>query len=338
MQDKLTNILRTAKQQIAASDDLTVLDQLRVQYLGKSGELTKILKNLGNLIPEERPKVGAKVNQIKTQLKDLLTERHTSLQNAALDKKLQNEKIDVTLPGRGGHLGSAHPVTQVKNRMIDIFSRMGFSIVEGPEIEDEYHNFTALNISEHHPARAASDTFYLNDDRYLLRTQTSPVQIRAMEKYGVPIRVITPGKVFRRDYDATHVPMFHQMEGLLVDEKTSFADLKGLLHNFLNEFFEQDVVLRFRPSYFPFTEPSAEVDLQCAMCEGKGCKLCGSGWLEVLGCGMVHPSVLESAGIDSEKYTGFAFGIGIDRFAMRSYKINDLRLLFDNDVRFLEQF
>lgn len=335
----LAKLVDTARQKIATAKALSVLEQLRVKYLGKKGSLTAILKNLGNLPPEQRAQIGQKVNLAKDQIKQLLQQHNQLLTSADLDKKLTKEAIDITLPGRGQGLGSLHPVTKVYQRVEELFISMGFDIAEGPEIEDEFHNFTALNVPAHHPARAASDTFYLEDSSYLLRTQTSPVQIRAMETKGVPIRLIAPGRVYRCDYDVTHTPMFHQVEGLLVDDHTTFAELKGLLHDFLANFFATKVKLRFRSSYFPFTEPSAEVDLQCVSCKGNGCRICSdTGWLEILGCGMVHPNVFKAVGVDSETYTGFAFGLGIDRLAMLHYGISDLRMLFENDIRFLEQF
>jgi phenylalanyl-tRNA synthetase alpha chain len=335
----LTKLLTNAKRKITAAKDLASLDELRVKYLGKKGELTIILKGLNQLSPEKRAKTGQKVNAVKEQIKQLIEQRHQTLNNQQLAAKLAEQAIDVTLPGRKQNIGSIHPVTQVRERMEELFTTMGFTIAEGPEIEDEFHNFEALNIPAYHPARTAMDTFYLQNIPYLLRTHTSPVQIRAMQKLGVPLKVIAPGRVFRRDSDATHVPMFNQLEGFLVDEHASFAALKGLLNNFLESFFERKVKLRFRPSYFPFTEPSAEVDLSCIICNGRGCRVCGgTGWIEVLGCGMVHPNVFKAVNVDSERYTGFAFGIGIDRFAMFRYGIDDLRLLFENDLRFLEQF
>lgn len=337
--DNINHLVATAKQQINSINELTELDDIRVKYLGKKGALTALLKNLNSLSADERPKMGQIVNDAKTFIAQLLQGKKEHLVNAELNVKLATEVIDITLPGRRSQIGSLHPITKVRTRMEELFRTLGFEVLEGPEIEDEFHNFTALNIPEHHPARAATDTFYLEHSDYLLRTQTSPVQIRAMEEFGVPIRAIAPGKVYRCDYDPTHVPMFHQLEGFVVDENVTFANLKGILNDFLEMFFEKKVATRFRPSYFPFTEPSAEVDLQCVLCDGEGCRVCGNtGWIEVLGCGMVHPKVLDAVNIDSEKYTGFAFGMGIDRFAMFKYQINDLRLLFENDIRFLEQF
>jgi phenylalanyl-tRNA synthetase alpha chain len=316
-----------------------VLDEVRVQYLGKKGLLTQQLKQLGALPPEERPAAGQAINRIKQQVQQAIEARRTELQAAALDAQLLQESIDVTLPGRRQSTGGLHPVTRTLQRIEQLFVPLGFSVEEGPEIEDDYHNFEALNIPAHHPARAMHDTFYF-DAHTLLRTHTSPVQVRVMENRRPPLRIIAPGRVYRCDSDLTHTPMFHQVEGLLVDENVSFANLKGVLDEFLHAFFERDdLAVRFRPSYFPFTEPSAEVDIQCVMCSGEGCRVCGhSGWLEVLGCGMVHPKVFDYAGIDNERYTGFAFGMGVERLAMLRYGVNDLRLFFENDLAFLTQF
>ncbi len=338
MQAQLDNLLNTARNAIHAATDLVTLEQIRVQYLGKKGELTDLLKEVGNLSAEERPQVGKAVNLIKQEIQTLLNERDQALQAAALAAKLAQEAIDITLPGRGQHIANLHPVTRVRERVEAIFKSMGFDVVEGPEIEDEYHNFEALNIPAHHPSRAMHDTFYLGEG-LLLRTHTSPVQIRVMETTKPPLRVITPGRVYRCDSDQTHTPMFHQLEGLIVDTNVTFADLKGLLNDFMQQFFESEFALRFRASYFPFTEPSAEVDIQHLLCQGKGCRVCkNTGWLEVLGCGMVHPNVLQNVNIDPEKYNGFAFGIGLDRLAMLRYGVDDLRLFFENDLRFLAQF
>lgn len=337
--DNLKKLISNAKKKISLAKDLQALDQLRIQYLGKKSELTTILKDLTKLPAEQRMKIGQAVNTAKDQLTQLIQQRLQILNNQQLETKITQQSIDVTLPGRGQNLGSLHPVTRVQERIEKLFISMGFMVVEGPEIEDEFHNFEALNIPKHHPARTTMDTFYLQNINYLLRTHTSPVQIRAMKRLGVPLRAIAPGRVYRRDSDITHVPMFHQLEGLLVDDHTNFTELKGLLNNFLENFFEKKIKLRFRPSYFPFTEPSAEVDLCCIFCNGKGCRVCKeTGWIELLGCGMVHPNVFKAVGINSEKYTGFAFGIGMDRLAMFRYGINDLRTLFENDSRFLEQF
>ncbi len=314
------------------------LDHIRVQYLGKKGELTEIMKQLGSLPNEEKPKLGQAVNEAKNKLQMAISARLDVLNAIELAQKLAAEKIDVTLSGIGHEQGTLHPVSTSMQRIEDFFSKMGFAIEYGPEVEDDYHNFEALNIPDHHPARAMHDTFYFNPNA-VLRTHTSGVQIRTMEKQQPPIRMIAPGRVYRCDSDMTHTPMFHQVEGLWIDEKASFADLKGLLNTFLNAFFEKDLKMRFRPSYFPFTEPSAEADMECVMCEGKGCRVCKqTGWLEVLGCGMVHPNVLKAGGINSEKYRGFAFGMGVERLTMLRYGINDLRLFFENDLRFLKQF
>ena len=336
--ENLEPIANQARSAIAAAQDSATLEQLRVDYLGKKGQLTGLLKGLSNLTPEDRPKAGALINLVKQELQELIGERKTALDATAVKAKLEQESIDVTMPGRAKTIGGVHPVTQTIERMEDFFSAIGFDVVEGPEIEDDYHNFEALNIPAHHPARAMHDTFYV-DEHTVLRTHTSPVQVRVMESQEPPLRIICPGRVYRCDSDLTHTPMFHQVEGLLIDEHSSFSDLKGLIEDFLRVFFERDLEVRFRPSYFPFTEPSAEVDIQCVNCGGKGCRVCSqTGWLEVMGCGMVHPKVFEAAGIDTEKYSGFAFGMGVERLAMLRYGVNDLRLFFDNDLRFLEQF
>jgi len=335
----LENIKAEAVVAIEAASDITALEELRVSYLGKKGALTGLLKNLGQLSAEERPKAGAEINAVKQQLNDQLNARKASLHGAALAAQLAEEAIDVTLPGRRAETGSLHPITRTIQRMETFFSSMGFEVVEGPEIEDDYHNFEALNIPAHHPARAMHDTFYV-DDTHVLRTHTSGVQVRTMEAQQPPIRVICPGRVYRCDSDLTHSPMFHQVEGLLIDETSNFGHLKGLLEDFLHAFFERDdLSVRLRPSYFPFTEPSAEVDIQCVKCSGAGCRVCShTGWIEVLGCGMVNPKVLEMSGIDPDKYRGFAFGMGVERLSMLRYGIGDLRLNFDNDLRFLAQF
>lgn len=331
-------LLDEAKSAIDAAKDINQLEQIRIHYLGKKGQLTELLKSVGQLPAEQRPQAGQIVNQIKIQLQELLSLKQIELEQLQINAQLTAESIDITLPGRGFDVGGLHPVTRTRQRLEQFFSQAGFIIADGPEVEDDFHNFTALNIPAHHPARATHDTFYFPDG-HLLRTHTSPVQIRVLETQPPPIRVIALGRVYRCDSDLTHTPMFHQIEGLVVDENVTFADLKGLLHDFLQNFFEQEFPIRFRPAYFPFTEPSAEVDIGCVNCGGKGCRICKeTGWLEILGCGMVHPHVLESVNIDSEKYLGFAFGIGIDRLTMLRYRINDLRLLFENDYRFLAQF
>ena len=335
----LAELESQAKQAIEGASDLQALDQVRVHYLGKKGVLTDQLKQLGKLSAEERPKAGQAINLSKRVVQQAIEVRKQALQSAVLNEQLEKETVDVTLPGRGQKTGGLHPVTRTLQRIEKLFASMGFEVAEGPEIEDDYHNFEALNIPAHHPARAMHDTFYI-DAHHVLRTHTSPVQIRVMENRKPPLRIIAPGRVYRCDSDLTHTPMFHQVEGLLVDEKVSFADLKGLLDEFLKHFFERDnLAVRFRPSYFPFTEPSAEVDIECVMCEGKGCRVCShSGWLEILGCGMVHPNVFGHAGIDNEQYTGLAFGMGVERLAMLKYGVDDLRLFFENDLRFLRQF
>jgi len=323
---------------VALASSTSELDLLRVQFLGKKGSLTEQLKTLGGLSAEERPAAGARINAAKSTVQDALATRKDALELEESNQKLAAEKIDVTLPGRKQASGGLHPVTATIERMEAIFSSIGFKVVEGPEIEDDYHNFEALNMPAHHPARGMHDTFYFNANT-LLRTHTSTVQVRVMESSPPPIRIICPGRVYRCDSDMTHTPMFHQVEGLVIDTDVSFADLKGLIEEFLQVFFEADLQVRFRPSYFPFTEPSAEVDVQCVACRGQGCRVCSqTGWLEIMGCGMVHPRVLEFSGIDAEKYSGFAFGMGVDRLAMLRYQIKDLRLLFDNDLRFLKQF
>jgi phenylalanyl-tRNA synthetase alpha chain len=316
---------------VAQAADEVALDLVRVQYLGKKGELTQQLKSLGKLSAEERPAAGAKINEAKQKVQDAITVKRTMMAANALSKQLAVESIDVTLAGRGQAIGGLHPVTMTIERIENFFAQIGFSVAQGPEIEDDYHNFEALNIPAHHPARAMHDTFYFGDGT-LLRTHTSGVQVRTMEKQQPPIRIICPGRVYRCDSDQTHSPMFHQIEGLLVDDNISFADLKGILHNFLNVFFERDLQVRFRPSYFPFTEPSIEVDIGYQGEDGE------QKWLEVLGCGMVHPKVFEHSGIDTEKYTGFAFGMGVERLAMLRYGVKDLRMFFENDLRFLAQF
>ena len=340
LQDDLLNIVTDVESSVVSVGDLQSLDALRVKYLGKKGKLTELLKQLGQLSAEERPKAGQIVNVAKQKILSLIDERELILRKAELEQKLSQESVDVTLPGRGQSLGTLHPVTLARNRIEKIFASMGFTIVEGPEIENEYYNFEALNIPAHHPARAMHDTFYV-DNELLLRTHTSPGQIRFMEENKPPIKMVSLGRVYRCDFDATHTPMFHQIEGLLIDKDVSLANLKALLVDFLHQFFEEDLAVRFRPSYFPFTEPSGEVDMECLICHGKDphCRIChGSGWLEVLGCGMVHPNVLKYGNIDSEKYSGFAFGMGIDRLALLLYRINDLRMLFENDIQFLKQF
>ena len=326
MQD-LDRLAAAASAEIAVALDLPALDAVRVRYFGKKGEITALLKNLGSLSAADRPAAGQAINQAKQRLLASLNRRREDLESAALTKALSADAVDVTLPGRGVATGGRHPVSRAMHRVVEIFRRAGFGVRSGPEIEDDFHNFTALNIPDNHPARAMHDTFYFPGGR-LLRTHTSPVQIRSMVNEGVPIRVIAPGRVYRRDSDQTHTPMFHQVEGLVVDQGISFANLKAVLSQFVGHFFEREAQLRFRPSYFPFTEPSAEVDVLWG--EGK--------WLEILGCGMVHPRVLESAGIDAEEFTGYAFGMGVERLAMLRYGVSDLRTFFENDLRFLSRF
>ncbi|OXS00571.1 phenylalanine--tRNA ligase subunit alpha [Shewanella algae] len=323
---QLTEIVEQALAAIEGASDLKILDDIRVDYLGKKGKITDMMKLMATLSPQEKPAFGQKVNEAKQKVQQFLSQRIEGLKAAELEQKLQAEKIDVTLPGRRLDNGGLHPVTRTIERIESFFGELGFSVKQGPEIEDDYHNFDALNMPEYHPARAGHDTFYFNP-KLVLRTQTSGVQIRTMEVEKPPLRIISPGRVYRNDYDMTHTPMFHQVEGLLVDENVNFAELKGILHDFLRNFFEEDLEIRFRPSYFPFTEPSAEVDVK-----GK------NGWLEVLGCGMVHPNVLRGVGIDPDKYSGFAFGMGVERLAMLRYGVNDLRAFFENDLRFLKQF
>jgi len=337
--DNLESLTRAALAAVENAGDLRALDDVRVQYLGKKGEISQLLKGLGQMSAEERPVFGARVNEARDQVEAALSARRDQLESARLAAQLAGERVDVTLPGRGEQTGGLHPVTRTRRRIEDFFVQLGYEISEGPEVEDDFHNFEALNIPGHHPARAMHDTFYFGDGR-LLRTHTSPVQIRVMEQGKPPFRIIAPGRVYRCDSDLTHTPMFHQVEGLLVDEHVSFADLRGTVAAFLRAFFEvDDLAVRFRPSYFPFTEPSAEVDIGCVLCAGKGCRVCKqTGWLEVMGCGMVHPKVLEHGGVDPEKYSGFAFGMGVERLTMLRYGVNDLRKFFENDVRFLKQF
>ncbi len=335
----LNQLLKSASAAIDATDDLKTLDNLRVQYLGKKGEITEQLKNLGQLPADQRPAAGQEINKVKQAIQQQLEARKQTLDDLQINQKLAAETVDITLPGRSIDKGGLHPVTMTMNRIEQMFGKLGFDVAEGPEVEDDFHNFEALNIPEYHPARAMHDTFYF-DAKTLLRTHTSPVQIRVLEHQAPPVRIIAPGRVYRCDSDLTHTPMFHQIEGLLVDENISFANLKGMLHEFLKLFFEQeDLKTRFRPSYFPFTEPSMEVDISCVMCAGEGCRVCGqTGWIEILGCGMVHPEVFKHTGIDPEKFTAYAFGIGVERMAMLRYGVNDLRLFFENDLRFLQQF
>jgi phenylalanyl-tRNA synthetase alpha chain len=336
--EALPALVQAALEEVAASSGLAALDEVRVRWLGKKGTLTEQLKSLGGLAPAERPAAGARINEAKAQVQGAIDARREALERAAVEAELQAGRIDVTLPGRGEARGSLHPVTRTRLRIEAIFREAGFDVATGPEIEDDFHNFEALNIPADHPARAMHDTFYFPDGR-LLRTHTSPVQIRAMQGATLPLAIISPGRVYRCDYDVTHTPMFHQIEGLLVDRNVSFGNLKAVLHQFLEAFFERDLKMRLRPSYFPFTEPSAEVDMSCVFCGGSGCRVCKhTGWLEIAGCGMVHPNVFRSSGVDPEQWTGYAFGMGIERLAMLRYGVNDLRLFFENDLRFLRQF
>lgn len=340
MERELNSLKETALKELSTANNKEVLNELKIKYLGKKGQLTTVLRGLGALSPEERPRMGQVVNEIRNEIEAIITDKLDAMKQAELSQKLSSETIDVTLPGRANELGHLHPLTLTLNRIKDTFMRMGFEIAEGPEVEKDYYNFEALNLPQDHPARDMQDSFYITKE-FLLRTHTSPVQVRTMQasEPNQPIRIIAPGKVYRRDYDATHSPMFQQVEGLVIDKNISFADLKGTLELFCKEIFGNRVSVRLRPSFFPFTEPSAEVDISCVMCEGKGCRVCsGTGWLEILGSGMVHPRVLEMSNFDPEKVSGFAFGMGVERIAMLTYGIDDLRLFFDNDIRFLRQF
>lgn len=340
MEQEITVIAREAAHDVAAASDMEALAEVRIKYLGRKGRLTSVLRGLGSLSPAERPRVGQLVNTLRNELEEAINHRREELKQAELAQKLAAEKIDVTLPGRRPGRGHVHPLMLTLQRIKSVFMRMGFTIAEGPEVETDYYNFTALNLPPDHPARDMQDSFYITDE-ILLRTHTSPVQARTMQSQppNTPVRIIAPGKVYRRDYDAIHSPMFYQVEGLVVDKGIRFSDLKGTLALFCREMFGQHVQVRFRPSYFPFTEPSAEVDISCVMCNGTGCRVCkGTGWLEILGCGMVHPRVLKMSRYDPQQVSGFAFGMGVDRIAMLVYGIDDLRLFYDNDLRFLQQF
>ncbi len=339
MKEKLQQIRQNVTDLLAETKDLEGLDQLRIRFLGKKGELTAVLKGMGALSSEERPKIGALANEVRTFLEKEIDERKAELSKKLQEEKLKREVIDVTMPGRKQELGHMHPLSQVLDEVQKVFIGMGFQIAEGPEVEYDYYNFEALNIPKNHPARDTQDTFYV-EDNIVLRTQTSPMQVRVMEKQKPPIRIIAPGRVYRSDaVDATHSPIFHQIEGLVVDKGVTMADLKGTLEAFIKELYGQDAKVRFRPHHFPFTEPSAEMDVSCFVCGGEGCRVCkGEGWIEILGCGMVHPKVLANCGIDPEVYSGFAFGLGLERIVMRRYGIDDLRLFYENDMRFLNQF
>ena len=336
--EALSTLVEQALAEVDSSATLAALDEVRVRVLGKKGLLTEQLKSLGSLSAAERPAAGQRINDAKTSIQAALEMHRIRLEQAALEVELAKGTIDVTLPGRGQEPGSVHPVTRTRLRIESIFKQAGFQVASGPEVEDDFHNFEALNIPKNHPARAMHDTFYFPDGR-LLRTHTSPVQIRSMRAQPPPLAVIAPGRVYRMDSDMTHTPMFHQVEGMVVGENVSFANLKAMLHTFVERFFERPLGMRLRPSYFPFTEPSAECDIECVFCDGKGCRVCKhTGWLEILGCGMIHPNVLQAAGIDSEAWQGYAFGMGIDRLAMLRYGVDDLRLFFENDLQFLKQF
>lgn len=339
MKTALETIEKNAFAELESAADLKEIDGIRVKYLGKKGELTNILKQMGKLSAEERPVIGQLANQIRADIEEKIEAQKSALEAKLLDQQLAGETIDVTMPGKKQELGKKHPLTLVLDEIKEIFMGMGFDIAQGPEVELDYYNFEALNIPKDHPARDTQDTFYISDN-VLLRTQTSPVQIRAMEERRPPIRIIAPGRVYRSDaVDATHSPLFHQIEGLLIDKGITMADLKGTLEVFVKRLYGEDSVVRFRPHHFPFTEPSAELDVMCFNCHGEGCRLCkGEGWIEILGCGMVHPKVLQNGGIDPEVYSGFAFGMGLERIVMRLFNIDDLRLFYENDIRFLDQF
>lgn len=337
--ENLKKIEEEAELALAGADSLEKLEELRIVFLGKKGKITDVLKQMGKISPEERPVIGQEANKLKDRLNELLGARKEELADVVRKQRLEEERIDITLPGTEVSAGRAHPLRRVTREIEEIFIGLGFTIEEGPEIETDYNNFEALNVPKYHPARDLQDTFYI-DDHYLLRTHTSPVQVRTMARQKPPIRIIAPGRVYRSDeIDASHSPVFYQAEGLVIDKNISFADLKGTIQLFVQAVFGEDTRTRFRPSYFPFTEPSAEVDISCVICRGEGCRLCShTGWLEILGSGMVHPRVLEMAGIDPEEYSGFAFGMGLDRITMLKYGINDIRLLYENDQRFLHQF
>ena len=339
MRKALEQIEIDAKKMLEKVSDSKELEDLRVRYLGKKGELTAILKNMGSLSAEERPAMGQLANKVRSDIETFIADKQAKLARLQTERKMQEEKLDVTMPGKKIEVGKIHPLNIVLDEVKEIFLGMGFDIAQGPEVELDYYNFEALNLPPDHPARDTQDTFYIND-KVLLRTQTSPVQVRVMEKTQPPIRIISPGRVYRSDaVDATHSPLFHQIEGLVVDKGISMGDLKGTLETFIKRMYGEDAVVRFRPHHFPFTEPSAEVDVMCFNCHGEGCRLCkGEGWIEILGCGMVHPKVLQNCGINPEVYTGFAFGMGLERIVMRRYHIDDLRLLYENDLRFLNQF
>ena len=338
MREVLEQIKERAISELSKLEDLKSLKEFKVKFLGKKGEVTQLVKRLKEVAPEERPVIGRLINEIKQLLESRIAEKEKELKELEKQRRFEKERIDVTLPGRFPAFGLKHPIVQVMEEVVDVFRSMGFQVAEGPEIEEDYYNFEALNIPPDHPARDMQDTFYVSD-RVLLRTHTSPVQIRVMKKYPLPIRIIAPGRVYRRDFDVSHTPMFHQVEGLLVDEGVTFAELKGTLQEFARRIFGEETKVRFRPSFFPFTEPSAEMDIGCVICGGEGCRVCkGTGWLEILGCGMVDPEVFKSVGYNTEKVTGYAFGLGVERIAMLKFGIDDIRLFFENDLRFLSQF
>ncbi|MDY6848261.1 MAG: phenylalanine--tRNA ligase subunit alpha [Thermodesulfobacteriota bacterium] len=338
MKDKLRQIAEQGRAVLAAAGSEAELLQAKARFLGKKGELTSLMKGIGSVPPEERPAIGTLLNTYKDELEELFQQQLNQVRDADIKARLEREKVDVTLPGRQRFTGSKHPITLVTEEICSIFASLGFGVAEGPEVEKDFYNFEALNFPKDHPARDMQDTFFISED-VLLRTHTSPVQVRTMLRHSPPVRIVAPGTVYRRDSDITHSPMFHQVEGFLVDHHITFGDLKGILTAFINQYFGDDISVRFRPSFFPFTEPSAEVDIQCVICKGQGCRVCkGSGWLEILGSGMIDPEVFKSVNYDPEVYSGFAFGMGVERIAMLKYGVNDLRLFFENDVRFLKQF
>ncbi|HEX3035451.1 MAG TPA: phenylalanine--tRNA ligase subunit alpha [Thermodesulfobacteriota bacterium] len=338
MKQKLEELKIDAERELKTASDEVELQNVKAKFLGRKGVITEILKGMRDIPESERREMGKLINEAKQFIESLVDKRFEEIKEEKKKRILIEERVDITLPGRGINFGGKHPVTQVMEEIVGIFERMGFEVAEGPEVELDYYNFEALNMPKNHPARDMQDTFYISDD-VVLRTHTSPVQIRVMEKQKPPVKIIAPGRVYRRDSDVSHTPMFHQVEGLLVDENVSFGDLKGVLTEFARLVFDSDIKVRFRPSFFPFTEPSAEMDIECVICDGKGCRVCkNSGWLEILGCGMVNPEVFKSVNYDSERYTGFAFGMGIERITMLKFGINDIRLFFENDIRFLRQF
>ena len=338
MEAKVNKLIEEAREALKGAGSVKDLDDVRVRFLGKKGEVTSLLKGLGALPPDERPAAGQAVNRARKEVEDLLNARKTEVQGLERDKRVRSQVVDVTMPGVRYFRGHRHPVTKVMEEILDIFEGLGFSVRTGPEVEKDYYNFEALNFPKDHPARDMQDTFYVRED-VVLRTHTSPVQVRTMESEDPPLRIVSPGKVYRHDYDVSHSPMFMQVEGFMVDEGVAFSDLKGVLGEFLHQFFGRDVPVRFRPSFFPFTEPSAEVDIGCVMCRGKGCRVCSdTGWIEILGSGMIHPEVFRFVGYDSQKYSGFAFGMGVERITMLRFGIDDIRLFYENDMRFLEQF